>query len=102
MERNRSADTLRPVFYPIDLLCFQAAVCQFVFEIVFHIVDFKVFRPESKESPAETGKRGKGVPPNPIVAAGIPSVIGAITVPAAGWLSFSFRDSRKTGSTVKT
>ena len=90
------------VFYPIDLLCFQPLACQFVFEIVFHIVDFKNCRPESKESHAESGTRGKGVPPKPIMAAGIPSVLEAITVPVAGWLSFSFRDSRKTGLTVKT
>jgi hypothetical protein len=60
MERNRSADTLRPVFYPIDLLSFQPAACQFLFEIVFHIVDFKICRLESMGSHAETLTEARG------------------------------------------
>jgi hypothetical protein len=52
------------MFYPIDLLCVQPAACQFVFEIVFHIVDFKICRLESKGSHAETVTEARGDAPS--------------------------------------
>jgi hypothetical protein len=88
MARNRSAATLRPVFYPIALLCFQPAACQFIFEIVFHIVDFKICRLESKGSHAETVTEARGRP-RPMVARSLLSVIKSYNR-TCRWLAFIF------------
>jgi hypothetical protein len=77
------------MFYPIDFLCFQPAACQFVFEIVFHIVDFKICRLESKGVACRNRNGGKGVTPRPIVAPA--SVVGYKSYNrTCRWLAFIF------------